>query len=65
MLYGDVKHTYGRAIETHIRHADRHGYPTYILRRELIDGVWNKLVWLIHVMVEEMNKGDLGARWVM
>lgn len=64
MLYGDNEY-YLRAIETHIRHAKRHGYPTYILRKELIDGVWNKLLCLMHAMVSELSKGEQAAEWIM
>lgn len=64
MLYGENE-LYVRAIETHIRHSKRHGYPTYVLRKELIGGIWNKLLYLIHVMVSEMHKGEEGAKWIM
>jgi hypothetical protein len=64
MLYGDNEY-YTRAIETHIRHAKRHGYPAYVLRQELITGVWNKLLYLIDVMVQELRRGDQGVKWIM
>lgn len=64
MLYGENE-LYMRALDTHIRHSWRHGYPTYVLRKELIGGIWNKLLYLIHVMVAEMHKGDEGAQWIM
>jgi hypothetical protein len=64
MLYGDNRY-YLRALETHIKHAKRHGYPAYILRKELIKGVWNKLLWLSHAMVSELSKGEQGAKWIM
>lgn len=64
MLYGENE-LYVRAIDTHIRHSKRHGYPTYVLRKEMISGIWNKLLYLIHVMVAEMHKGEEGANWIM
>ena len=64
MLYG-TNELYVRAIETHVRHAKRHGYPAYVLREELIEGIWNKLLWIIHAMVLELHKGDQGAEWLM
>jgi hypothetical protein len=64
MLYGEP-HLYDRAIRTHIRYAERHGYSTYILRKELIQGVWNKLAYLLHVLVTEMDKGEEGTSWIM
>lgn len=64
MLYGENE-LYVRAIDTHVRHARRHGYPAYVLRKEMIGGIWNKLLFLIYVMVAEIHKGDEGARWIM
>ena len=64
MLYGDNDY-YIRAINTHLRHAERFGYPSYVLRREIIDGVWNKLAYMMHVMISEMEKGEQGAKWLM
>jgi hypothetical protein len=64
MHYGDNQY-YERAIETHIRYAERHGYPIYVLREDLYKGVWNKIVYLIHVILNEMARGDAGARWIM
>jgi len=64
MLYGD-NDFYVRAINTHLRHAERHGYPSYVLRTEIIDGVWNKLAYMMHVMITEMEKGEEGAKWLM
>lgn len=64
MLYGDNE-LYKRAINTHLRYAKRHGYQAYVLRKELINGVWNKLAYLIHVIMTEMDKGEDGAQWIM
>lgn len=64
MLYGENEY-YVRAIATHLRHAKRHGHPAYVLRKELISGIWNKLLYLIHVMVQEMHYGDQAAKWIM
>jgi hypothetical protein len=64
MLYGENEY-YVRATETHIRHAKRHGYPAYVLRKELMKDVWNKLLYLVDVMVQEMRRGDQGAKWIM
>ena len=64
MLYGD-NIFYVRAINTHLRHAERFGYPSYVLRTEIIEGVWNKLAYMMHAMIAEMEKGDQGAKWLM
>ena len=64
MLYGTIDE-YKRAVETHLRYAARQGYPAYILREDLYNGVWNKPVYLMHVIMAELAKGDDGARWIM
>lgn len=64
MLYGTIDE-YKRAIETHLRYAARHGYPAYILTEDFYNGVWNKPVYLMHVVMAELAKGDDGARWIM
>ena len=64
MLYGDNE-LYERAINTHLRYAERHGYRAYVLRKELVNGVWNKLAYLLHVLMTEMDKGEEGASWIM
>jgi hypothetical protein len=64
MHYGDNQY-YERAIKIHLRYADRHGYSTYVLREDIYNGVWNKIVYLMHAILNEMAKGTAGARWIM
>ncbi len=60
MLYGNNR-LYERAVNTHLRYAERNGYPTYVLRNELVNGVWNKLAYLNHITMTEMDKEEAGA----
>lgn len=57
MIYGNNS-VYERAIETHKEHCNRLGYPLFILRREVLDGVWNKLAYLISLIVQELEKPE-------
>ena len=50
MLFGDRNPAYERALKTHERHAKTHNYELYILRHEMIDGIWNKPSWLLHIL---------------
>lgn len=37
---------YERATKTHLKHAERWGYPTHILRQDIVGkGDWKRLVW--------------------
>ncbi|KAK4942636.1 hypothetical protein LTR10_017583 [Elasticomyces elasticus] len=69
MLYGKPNEYYVKAIETHERHAARHGYPSYILRSNvypLHNGVWNKLAYLLHLLVAELQKPEQErTKWLM
>ena len=65
MLYGH-NDLYTRAIESHVRHAKRWGYPAYILRRDILEGIWSKLAYLLHVLVLEMEKPEHErTKWLM
>ncbi|KAL4873559.1 hypothetical protein BDV12DRAFT_80716 [Aspergillus spectabilis] len=55
MIYGNNT-VYERAVETHKEHCRRLGYPLFLLRREVLDGVWNKLAYLISLIVQELEK---------
>ena len=66
VIYGEVNQHYLGAIETHQRHADRHGYPFYILRNPVADGYWNKAEYLHSVLVQELSKPtDERVEWLM
>ncbi|KAL2866096.1 uncharacterized protein BJX67DRAFT_356565 [Aspergillus lucknowensis] len=55
MIYGNHS-IYDRAIATHQEHSRRLGYPLHVLRREILDGVWNKYAILLQVLLQELAK---------
>ncbi|KIX97764.1 uncharacterized protein Z520_06542 [Fonsecaea multimorphosa CBS 102226] len=57
MLYGDTySEAYERALESHSRHADMHGYPMYVLRQKILGRLWTKPAWILGVVLEELAK---------
>ncbi|KAF2715621.1 glycosyltransferase family 34 protein [Pleomassaria siparia CBS 279.74] len=66
MLYGPPNFLYEAAIESHARHNKLHGYEMYVSRTAITKGYWNKLLWLQHLMVTELQKPE-GERlhWIM
>ncbi|KAI4855201.1 hypothetical protein E4T45_03364 [Aureobasidium sp. EXF-8846] len=65
MLYGDNK-LYERALESHIRHGERWGYPTYIKRQNEYCGYWNKPTFMIQQVAQELAKPKHErAEWLM
>ncbi|KAF2085465.1 glycosyltransferase family 34 protein [Saccharata proteae CBS 121410] len=66
MLYGRSSELYERALRTHDRHNERHGYRMHVLRNQVMDGYWNKLVYLLSLLVEELGKpAKERAEWIM
>ncbi|KAJ0424254.1 hypothetical protein BJY00DRAFT_299373 [Aspergillus carlsbadensis] len=55
MIYGNNT-VYERAVETHRAHCLKQGYPLFLLQRQVVDGVWNKLAYLIYLLVQELEK---------
>jgi galactosyl transferase GMA12/MNN10 family len=47
---------YERALDTHIKHAERHGYPMYVGRENAADGMFNKIAYILHVVLQELYK---------
>lgn len=65
MIYGDNP-VYQRAVETHRNHCDRWGYPLFLLQRDIIDGVWNKLAYLSSLITQELGKPeDERLEWLL
>lgn len=61
MLFGELEDTYTRAVATHERHAERHGYSMLVLRRQIdvratAEGYWGKLLYMQSILVREMAK---------
>jgi hypothetical protein len=66
MQYGSTNEYYLRAIDSHARHAARHGYPMYTLGNEVADGIWNKLAFMMWALVQELQKdADNRTGWLM
>ncbi len=66
MLYGARNDLYERAIQSHERHARRHGYPMYVLRRDISQGYWNKPMFIQAIIIQELCKpAEDRAEWVM
>ncbi|BDD64102.1 hypothetical protein MAP00_008949 [Monascus purpureus] len=57
MIYGN--HTvYERALDTHREHGRRLGYPLTVLRKPILDGVWNKCAILLSMLLQELEKPE-------
>lgn len=48
---------YERTVDTHIRHGDQWGYPTHILRHDIVEaGFFNKPAYILGLIIAEMAK---------
>ena len=48
---------YERSVDTHIKHGEKWGVPTHILRHDVVEaGFFNKPAYLLGLMIEEMAK---------
>ncbi|OCK78074.1 glycosyltransferase family 34 protein [Lepidopterella palustris CBS 459.81] len=57
---------YERAIESHRRHNEIHGYEMHVLRRGVTKGYWNKFAYLLSLVVNELSKPeDKRTEWIM
>ena len=65
MIYGGNP-IYERSLKTHEEHSRRLGYPTYVLRRSILDGMWSKLAYILSLLLQEMGKPpDLRMEWLL
>ncbi|KAK2744273.1 hypothetical protein FQN57_004358 [Myotisia sp. PD_48] len=65
MLFGERKQTFEKALVTHQEHSHRLGYPLFILREPLIDGVWNKPAFMIRLLLQELERPlDQRLEWL-
>jgi len=56
---------YERALQTHIDHAERHGYPMYVARENAADGMFNKIAYILHIVLQELYKpADERVEWL-
>ena len=63
---------YERSINTHIKHGERWGWPTHILRHDVVGtgaygtGFYNKPAYLLGLIIEEMAKPKgKRAEWIV
>ena len=59
-----------RCLETHVRHGERWGHPTHVLRQNLVPGyhhgAFNKPAHLLSIIMKEMTKdADKRAEWIL
>ena len=70
-IYGEHNEYCKRAVNTHERHAERHGYPCHVLRNPVAPGeghrgYWNNMLYLQSMLVQELGKKeDFRAKWLM
>lgn len=58
---------YERALRTHVRHGERWGYPTHVLRNFLVaNEFYNKPAYTIYLILEELGKpASERAEWIL
>ncbi|QIW96704.1 hypothetical protein AMS68_002222 [Peltaster fructicola] len=47
-----------RAIKSHEAHNKLHGYRLHVLRQEIFDGVWNKIAYILSLILRELAKPE-------
>ncbi|KAF1842752.1 glycosyltransferase family 34 protein [Cucurbitaria berberidis CBS 394.84] len=63
---GQPAEAYQRAIQSQMFHSAVHGTSTHILCEQLSDGAWNKIAFLLNLVMNEMLKPeDERLEWVM
>lgn len=57
MLYGDKpKSEYIRAVRSHREHNERFNYAMLVLEQDAVGGFWNKPLYLLSLIVQELAK---------
>lgn len=49
---------YNQTMENHLAYDRKHGYETYVLSKDVYDGIWNKVVYLASIISIELLKPD-------
>lgn len=66
MLYGQPNELYELALKTHERHSKQHGYGMHVLQRGITGGYWNKLAFLLKLVVQELERPESERTdWIM
>ncbi|RJE20397.1 hypothetical protein PHISCL_07268 [Aspergillus sclerotialis] len=64
MIYGNNT-IYEQALQTHEDHSRRLGYVMFVMRKPVLDGVWNKYVALLSTLIQELEKPvDRRLQWL-
>ena len=57
---------YEKALETHVQHAMKHGYPLYMGRENAADGMFNKIAFILEVLLNELFKpAEERVEWLL
>lgn len=57
---------YERALQTHIDHAEKWGYPLYMARENAADGMFNKVAYIMTVLLNELYKpAEERVEWLL
>ena len=57
---------YERALDTHVQHAIRHGYPMYMARENAADGMFNKIAYILDILLNELFKpAEERVEWLL
>lgn len=57
---------YEKALQTHIDHAQKWGYPLYMARESAADGMFNKVAHILNVLLNELYKpADERVEWLL
>jgi hypothetical protein len=57
---------YERALDTHVQHAQKHGYPMYMARENAADGMFNKIAYILDVLLNELFKpAEERVEWLL
>jgi len=49
---------YNQTLESHLAYDRRHGYGSFVLTKDIYDGIWNKVVYLASIIGTELIKPE-------
>lgn len=58
ILYGHPNAVYERALRTHEAHDRLHNYPIYVVREQILDGLWTKPAYILSLILQELEKPE-------
>ena len=64
--FGDLDPTYEAAIASHTLHNRFYGYPHFVLREQVMSGLWSKHAWMMTIIGQELSKPkEQRLQWLM